>query len=96
MKKEQRYKHFVITRFNIRANYGCTLKNPDNNPMKRILEEDYFYINNDVSKEIIEKLKKHNFITLTDKKVQCNYGMYKKAKLNYENIKEYIMIAFRY
>lgn len=41
MKKEANYKHFVITRFNIRANYGCALKNPDHNPMKRILEEDY-------------------------------------------------------
>lgn len=41
MEKEYRYKHFVITRFNIRANYGCKLKNPDNNPMKRILDEDY-------------------------------------------------------
>lgn len=41
MKKEYRYKHFVITRFNIRANYGCKLKNPDNNPMRRILDEDY-------------------------------------------------------
>lgn len=41
MKKEYRYKHFVITRFNIRANYKCALKNPDNNPMKRILDEDY-------------------------------------------------------
>ena len=29
MEKEYRYKHFVITRFNIRANYGCKLKNPD-------------------------------------------------------------------
>ena len=35
------YKHFIITRFNIRANYGCKLKNPENNPMNRILEEDY-------------------------------------------------------
>lgn len=41
MENEQLYKHFVITRFNIRANYGCTLRNPDNNPMKRILDEDY-------------------------------------------------------
>ena len=39
--KKQRYKHFVITRFNIRANYGCKLKNPNNNPMNRILDEDY-------------------------------------------------------
>lgn len=35
------YKHFVITRFNIRVNYGCKLKNPENNPMNRILEEGY-------------------------------------------------------
>lgn len=35
------YKHFVITRFNIRIYYGCNLKNPDNNPMDRILDEDY-------------------------------------------------------
>lgn len=41
MKEKQRYKHFVITRFNIRANYGCMLRNPGNNPMKRILDEDY-------------------------------------------------------
>lgn len=41
MKKEHVYKHFVITRFNIRANYECTLKNPDDNPMKKILDEDY-------------------------------------------------------
>lgn len=41
MEKECRYKHFVITRFNIRASYGCKLKNPDNNPMRRILDEDY-------------------------------------------------------
>lgn len=38
---KQLYKHFVITRFNIRANYGCKLKNPDKNPMNRILDEDY-------------------------------------------------------
>lgn len=42
------YKHFVITRFNIRIHYGCKLKNPENNPMDRILDEDYleerFYI----------------------------------------------------
>lgn len=41
MNKEQGYKHFVITRFNIRANYSCTLRNPDKNPMKRILDQDY-------------------------------------------------------
>lgn len=41
MKKEHKYKHFIITRFNIRANYGCTLKNTNNNPMNRILDEDY-------------------------------------------------------
>ena len=41
MEKECRYKHFVITRFNIRASYECKLKNPDNNPMRRILDEDY-------------------------------------------------------
>ena len=33
--------HFIITRFNIRANYGCKLRNPENDPMKRILEEGY-------------------------------------------------------
>lgn len=38
---EKQYKHFVITRFNIRANYGCKLRNPDNNPMNRILNKDY-------------------------------------------------------
>ncbi len=38
---EQLYKHFVITRFNIKAKYECKLKNPDNNPMNRILDEDY-------------------------------------------------------
>ncbi len=42
------YKHFVITRFNIRIHYGCKLKNPEDNPMDRILDEDYleerFYI----------------------------------------------------
>lgn len=36
-----KYKHFIITRFNIRANYGCKLRNPENNPMNRILEKDY-------------------------------------------------------
>lgn len=41
MNYNQQYKHFVITRFNIRATYGCKLKNPDNNPMNRILDEDY-------------------------------------------------------
>lgn len=41
MNSKQLYKHFVITRFNIKANYGCKLKNPDNNPMNRILDEDY-------------------------------------------------------
>lgn len=35
------YKHYVITRFNIRVNYKCQLKNLDNNPMKRILDTDY-------------------------------------------------------
>lgn len=41
MNIKQPYKHFVITRFNIKANYVCKLKNPDNNPMHRILDEDY-------------------------------------------------------
>lgn len=41
MERKQHYKHFVITRFNIRANYGCKIKNPENNPMNRILDEDY-------------------------------------------------------
>lgn len=41
MKNEFKYKHFVITRFNIKIEYGCSLKNPDNNPMKKILDEDY-------------------------------------------------------
>ena len=40
MQSKQSYKHFVITRFNIKANYECKLKNPENNPMERILEED--------------------------------------------------------
>ncbi len=38
---KQIYKHYVITRFNIRAHYGCKLKNPENNPMDRILDDDY-------------------------------------------------------
>ena len=41
MQSKQSYKHFVITRFNVKANYECKLKNPENNPMERILEEDY-------------------------------------------------------
>ena len=38
MVKECGYKHFVITRFNIKANYECTLKNPENNPMRRLFK----------------------------------------------------------
>ena len=41
MQSKQSYKHFVITRFNVKANYECKLKNPENNPMERILDEDY-------------------------------------------------------
>ena len=29
MQSKQLYKHFVITRFNIKANYECKLKNPE-------------------------------------------------------------------
>lgn len=36
-----RYKHYVLTKFNIRQEFDCRLKNPDNNPMLRILDEDY-------------------------------------------------------
>lgn len=35
------YKHFVITRFNIRVKYNSKLKNPDNNPMDLILDPTY-------------------------------------------------------
>lgn len=42
------FKHYIITRFNIRAHYSCKLKNPDNDPMQRIFDDDYleerFYI----------------------------------------------------
>lgn len=41
MKNKKLYKHFVITRFNIRVHYGCKLKNPEDNPMDKILDEDY-------------------------------------------------------
>lgn len=39
--KNETYKHFVITRFNIRVHFSCKLKQPENNPMERILDEDY-------------------------------------------------------
>ena len=36
-----KYKHYLITRFNLRVQYGCKLKDPDNNPMLRIFDDDY-------------------------------------------------------
>lgn len=47
-----KYEHFIITRFNIRANYGCKLRNPENNPMNRTLSK---YINRK-DQFIIEKI----------------------------------------
>ncbi len=41
MKKKIKYKHFIITRFNIRANYSCSLKDSSYNPMTKILDLDY-------------------------------------------------------
>ena len=35
------YKHFIIIRFNIRANFTCNLKDSSSNPMNRILDETY-------------------------------------------------------
>ena len=35
------FKHYIITRFNLRVHYGCELKDPDNDPMQRIFDEDY-------------------------------------------------------
>lgn len=35
------YKHFVIIRFNIRANFDCKLRDMGRNPMKEILDEAY-------------------------------------------------------
>ena len=35
------YKHYVITRFNVRTIYKCRLRNPNDNPMLKILDEDY-------------------------------------------------------
>ena len=59
MIEENKYKHFVITRFNIRANYECTLKNPDNNPMKRILDENYL-------KERFEIFEKYTLMSMKE------------------------------
>lgn len=36
-----KYKHYLVTRFNLRVHYGCKLRNPENNPMLRIFDEDY-------------------------------------------------------
>ena len=36
-----KYKHYVITKFNIRARFSCKLKNPNYNPMLNILNEEY-------------------------------------------------------
>lgn len=62
------YKHFIITRFNIRANYGCKLRNPDNNPMNRILDEDYLEERFDIFERFtlqsIKKQTNQNFIWL--------------------------------
>ncbi len=79
MKKEYAYKHFVITRFNIRANYGCELKNPDNNPMNRILDEDYlkerFEIFEKYTLQSIKKQTNQNFtwLILFHKKTPDNF-----------------------
>lgn len=35
------YKHFVIIRFNIRASFGCKVRDLENNPMQRIFDETY-------------------------------------------------------
>lgn len=36
-----KYMHYVFTRFNIKTNYGCELKDPENPPMLKILDESY-------------------------------------------------------
>lgn len=36
-----RYKHFIITRFNIRTTFDCKPKNPNNDPTKLILDSGY-------------------------------------------------------
>ena len=68
MDNRKRYKHYIITRFNVRANYECTLKNPDNNPMKRILDEDYlnerFNIFEKYTLQSIKRQTNQNFIWL--------------------------------
>lgn len=57
--EKQIYNHFVITRFNVKANYGCKLKNPNNNPMCRILDEDYLEERLDIfEKYTLQSMKK--------------------------------------
>lgn len=41
MKNNTSYKHFVITRFNIKANFSCKLRDLNKNPMDLILDESY-------------------------------------------------------
>lgn len=44
----KKYKHYVLTKFNIKVNFRCKLRNPEKNPMELILDENYlenrFYI----------------------------------------------------
>lgn len=65
MKKKIKYKHFIITRFNIRANYSCPLRNPSYNPMNKILDIDYlkqrFYIFEKYTLKSIKKQTNQNF-----------------------------------
>lgn len=76
---EQLYKHFVITRFNIRANYGCKLRNPENNPMNRIVDEDYleerFYIFKNYTLQSMKEQINQNFtwIILFHKRTPSKY-----------------------
>ncbi len=95
MTNNQLYKHFVITRFNIRANYGCKLKNPDNNPMLRILDEDYleerFNIFEKYTMQSMKKQTNQNFTWLilfhkrTPDKFKQKIQQLKK-ELNFEDL----------
>lgn len=66
MKDKKIYKHFIITRFNIKCNFGCKLRNPENNPMKRILDVDYleerFAIFEKYTLPSIKKQTNQNFV----------------------------------
>lgn len=92
MNNKQPYKHFVITRFNIKANYGCKLKNPDNNPMYRILDEDYL----EERFSIFEKYTLQSMINQTNQNFTWLILFHKNTPVKFKEIIQQLKKKFNF